>query len=114
LIGPAFRGFHAGNAHFCQDFYIFFPGKFSESNRFKGESQKLCGDIFMAGVAVLVYSIQLVTSRQATFVSADSEFAAQAVCLPFSTLEIRFSPLWGYLAKKNLVSCDRAVQNGKV
>jgi len=67
---------------FAREFFLLFPRKFSESNRFNGESQKLCGDIFMAGVVVLVYSIQLVTTRQATFAPADSEFAARVVCLP--------------------------------
>ncbi len=37
-----------------------------ENNRFQDESQNLCGDIFMARITILVYSIQLVTIRKAT------------------------------------------------
>ena len=34
--------------------------KFLESNRFQGESQNLTGDIFMARIRVLVYTISFV------------------------------------------------------
>ena len=37
-----------------------------ENNRFQGESQKLCREIFMARITILVYSIQLVMIRKAT------------------------------------------------
>jgi hypothetical protein len=37
--------------------------KFLESNRFQDESQNLTGDIFMARIRVLVYTISLVGRR---------------------------------------------------
>ena len=44
-----------------------------ESNRFQDESQNLCRDIFMARIALLVYSIFLVMIWKATLLPSCCE-----------------------------------------